>query len=67
MIASLRGILLEKGPDNLVIEAGGVWSSPIVNGIVRLAFPSILVSINPPMVEPSFAIVMNSSPGVPSS
>ncbi len=41
MIASLRGILLEKHPDNLVIEAGGVGYLVTVTAAAARALPAL--------------------------
>jgi Holliday junction DNA helicase, RuvA subunit len=40
MIASLRGTLLEKGPDTVVIEAGGVGYAVTVTAAAQRALPS---------------------------
>jgi Holliday junction DNA helicase RuvA len=41
MIASLRGLLLEKGPDNVVIEAGGVGYGVTVTAAAQRALPAV--------------------------
>jgi Holliday junction DNA helicase RuvA len=40
MIASLRGTLLEKGPDSVVIEAGGVGYAVTVTAAAQRALPA---------------------------
>jgi Holliday junction DNA helicase RuvA len=41
MIASLRGLLLEKGPDHVVIEAGGVGYAVTVTAAAQRALPAL--------------------------
>jgi len=40
MIASLRGLLLEQGPDHVVIEAGGVGYAVTVTAAAQRALPA---------------------------
>jgi Holliday junction DNA helicase RuvA len=41
MIASLRGALLESGPDSVVIEAGGVGYAVTITAAAQRALPSL--------------------------